>query len=460
MKRLLRILDIGAVLIALASVLVPVIASAVVIYPPAALLQPGDITGTMIRNGAVTNVNISSTAAIELNKVNADAPNGSVLLQQNGAAGTTTNLFFDPVANTLEIGTSTRGLAATSTGSLYAAGLVQAGTIEATSTLKLRGISYTPPAADGTNGQALTTDGSKNLSWSSPGVPSGTVALYASTTPAAGWLLANGAQYSNLSYTALLSAISDFYGTDTGVSFTGSSATSQLTQTGITTDTSVFTPSAANGWAFSTVGTTQYVDNGVASSSRSISYNSPGSTGTSHLKYTLTGLVAGNTYGINMFYDETGNDNMSGRGMCMYLNGLQGGCVVNISNAQYISTTTTATTSTIAIDMQLPDPGWGAGISSTFSFYNFTATSTTPAFSNGQPLTFSTSSSLPAPLSAHSVYYVVGLSGNTFQVANTSGGSAITLTTNGAGTNLYHQNFDVPTLGATSSPALYWAIKD
>lgn len=42
-------------------------------------------------------------------------------------------------------------------------------------------------------------------------------------------------------------------------------------------------------------------------------------------------------------------------------------------------------------------------------------------------------STLPTGVSADTVYYVVGLSGNTWQLSLTSGGAAITLTANGAG---------------------------
>ena len=38
-------------------------------YPPAALLQPGDITGTIIRDGTITDVDVSSAAAISADKV-------------------------------------------------------------------------------------------------------------------------------------------------------------------------------------------------------------------------------------------------------------------------------------------------------------------------------------------------------------------------------------------------------
>jgi hypothetical protein len=42
-------------------------------------------------------------------------------------------------------------------------------------------------------------------------------------------------------------------------------------------------------------------------------------------------------------------------------------------------------------------------------------------------------STLPTGVSADTIYFVVGVSGNTFQLSTTSGGSAIALTANGAG---------------------------
>ncbi len=67
---------------------------------------------------------------------------------------------------------------------------------------------------------------------------------------------------------------------------------------------------------------------------------------------------------------------------------------------------------------------------------------------NGTPITFTVAGyqvfgTIPAPLEIGAVYYVVGLSGRTFGVAATPGGTPITITNMGAGP-LYASNITVP----------------
>lgn len=56
-------------------------------------------------------------------------------------------------------------------------------------------------------------------------------------------------------------------------------------------------------------------------------------------------------------------------------------------------------------------------------------------FTNGQKVVFLTidDSVLPTGLTQGTIYYVIGVSGNTFQVSATSGGSAINISADGAG---------------------------
>lgn len=61
-----------------------------------------------------------------------------------------------------------------------------------------------------------------------------------------------------------------------------------------------------------------------------------------------------------------------------------------------------------------------------------TLTSTAHGYANGTQVFFA--GSLPAPLEAGKIYYVISSATNTFQVSLTSGGSAIDLTSNGTGT--------------------------
>ena len=73
------------------------------------------------------------------------------------------------------------------------------------------------------------------------------------------------------------------------------------------------------------------------------------------------------------------------------------------------------------------------GVTAVTTGNKFTAPGTT--YTNGQTVILEavTGVSLPGGFSADTVYYVVSASGDTFSLAATSGGSAITVTSDGAG---------------------------
>lgn len=94
----------------------------------------------------------------------------------------------------------------------------------------------------------------------------------------------------------------------------------------------------------------------------------------------------------------------------------------------------------------------------------FTADAGTDAFtsaahglSNGDRVVLTTSGTLPAGLSTFTPYYVVGATTNTYQVALTSGGSAINFTSAGSGNHTWTKSYSrvvITTLGtAGTSPA-------
>jgi len=64
-----------------------------------------------------------------------------------------------------------------------------------------------------------------------------------------------------------------------------------------------------------------------------------------------------------------------------------------------------------------------------------TLIATAHPFQNNDVVTLSTTTTLPAPLSINTDYYVVNRAANTFQVSLSLGGSAIDLTTTGTGTH-------------------------
>ncbi|MDE1925363.1 MAG: hypothetical protein KGH79_04275 [Patescibacteria group bacterium] len=102
----------------------PPAANALVSYPPGSLLQPNDVATTTIRDYSITPSKLATGSDFTVHGI------------------TSTNA------------TSTNATTTT---------LVVSG-----STLSLNGVTYTTPSADGSNGQSLTTNGSKVLSWSAP----------------------------------------------------------------------------------------------------------------------------------------------------------------------------------------------------------------------------------------------------------------------------------------------------
>jgi hypothetical protein len=77
------------------------------------------------------------------------------------------------------------------------------------------GNTLTLPANNGTNGQALTTNGSGVLTWSKVAIP-GEVKYFAMTTAPSGFLKANGAAISRTTYSELFTAIGTTFGVGDG----------------------------------------------------------------------------------------------------------------------------------------------------------------------------------------------------------------------------------------------------
>jgi len=80
-------------------------------------------------------------------------------------------------------------------------------------------VTFTLPAADGSNGQMLQTNGSGALSFTTvQGVPSGAVFCIAVASVPSGYLECNGAAVSRTTYAALFAVIGTTYGTGNGSS--------------------------------------------------------------------------------------------------------------------------------------------------------------------------------------------------------------------------------------------------
>lgn len=64
-------------------------------------------------------------------------------------------------------------------------------------------------------------------------------------------------------------------------------------------------------------------------------------------------------------------------------------------------------------------------------------------FKNGDIVFLSTTDTLPAPLTINTIYYIVETSGNTHNLAETKGGSAINITDTGTGTHTMSREYTV-----------------
>lgn len=117
--------------------------SAFVQYSTGALLNPGDVTSSHIRDGEIVNADVSSTALIDPLKLKGGTLSRALWFDAGNRVGTSSLFTVTTTTPTLTIN----------------GGLVVA------STTRLNGVTYTWPSADGSNGQGIVTNGSGTLSW-------------------------------------------------------------------------------------------------------------------------------------------------------------------------------------------------------------------------------------------------------------------------------------------------------
>lgn len=94
---------------------------------------------------------------------------------------------------------------------------------------------------------------------------------------------------------------------------------------------------------------------------------------------------------------------------------------------------------------------YGYGTATTFTVNAGTdiVTSNAHGLSNAQPLLLTSTTTLPAGLSANTIYYVISATTNTFQLSTSVGGSAVDITDTGTGTHSWYSQFKVPNLGSS-----------
>ena len=105
-------------------------------------------------------------------------------------------------------------------------------------------------------------------------------------------------------------------------------------------------------------------------------------------------------------------------------------------------------------DAEASTTGWATyalSESVTFQDSGDTVTLSSHGLQNGQTISFSSITSTTG-ISTNTLYYVISATTNTFQVASTSGGAALPLTTNGSGTLLRSR----PVTGTGGSPSVTW----
>lgn len=149
--------------------------NAKVIYPTSAALGPGDITSTLILDSTILNEDIAASASIDLTKL---ARNEFAIRPQTTYTG---DLFSVASGSTEHLVITSAGRVGIGDGTPETL-LEVAGTASISGTTTLRGVTYTWPSADGSNGQALTTNGSGTLAFADLTSQSGNFELTSATS--------------------------------------------------------------------------------------------------------------------------------------------------------------------------------------------------------------------------------------------------------------------------------------
>jgi len=169
----------------------------------------GDVTGSgtgsfaaTIANSAITNAKVASDAAIDGSKIQAASTTNAGAVQltdSTSSTSTTTAATPSSVKSAYDLanaalpkagGTLTGDVTLNAQSDLRFADSDSSNSVglQAPATVASN-VTWTLPAADGTTGQVLTTDGTGTLSWATAGggFPSGTIMLFVQTNAPTGW---------------------------------------------------------------------------------------------------------------------------------------------------------------------------------------------------------------------------------------------------------------------------------
>jgi len=276
-------------------------------------------------------------------------------------------------------------------------------------------------------------------------------------------MLANGQSYLTSTYVALASSTSDVYGHANGQTFTANSSTDIFTQTTFPALYSVAVPVSGDGWAFSqtTTGSNCFTDNGATTGSRQFTYVSGTGSCDASIAYTVTGLTAGNTYSITASTTDTRTGGAFANPQTLFINGVTMQSGVATFGTVAWATSTVATSTSITIRTTVSNGNFGGGVNNVHRISTITLSDlSNVSVADGQIVSVANSGGgLPGGLVVNQNYYATNISGATFQLARSAGGAVVDISTNGTGTQSFYDTFRVPTLGSTSTPPVYYIIK-
>jgi hypothetical protein len=112
----------------------PYTAQAITIRSAGALLNPGDVTSSIIRDATILNVDVAGAAGISILKLGGVASGSVPFMSASSFNGTTSALYFDGYYNRLVIGSSTPTQGASTTNSLVVIGTTTLTNLVATGT--------------------------------------------------------------------------------------------------------------------------------------------------------------------------------------------------------------------------------------------------------------------------------------------------------------------------------------
>ncbi len=149
------------------------LASAVIVeaytrYSAGALLQPGDVTSSIIRDGAITYLDLQSEILIGKQHLGTSTDNGLIYFSMNEGATTSLNFNFATSSLFMGLGSSTPGAMLSVGGTGIFSNNLYTGNFTATGTTNFGNNSFDWPTDANASGTALMTNGAGTLSWNSP----------------------------------------------------------------------------------------------------------------------------------------------------------------------------------------------------------------------------------------------------------------------------------------------------